>query len=225
MLLNHIVDHIPPLNDVTGVILAGGQSNRMGSNKALLPCKYGLFIEAIHRKLTALFDNVLIVTNAPEQYAFLSCHTVMDLYPGMGTLAGLHAGLYHSRTSHIFAVACDMPYLNSALIRKIAALRDGAAVVIPEGDKGLEPLHALYGSECLPPMERALLAGERRIVSFFSEVAVRYLFRDTVAELDPSFDSFRNINTPSDYFALRDLERNADMPEPSTTAHENVAVA
>jgi molybdopterin-guanine dinucleotide biosynthesis protein A len=202
-----------PLKDVTGVILAGGHSSRMGSNKALLPYKGGRFIEVIHRRLTALFGDVLIVTNTPEQYVFLPCRKVMDIHPGMGTLAGLHAGLSHSETDYIFAVACDMPYLNSALIRRIAALRDGAAVVIPEGDKGLEPLHALYGRQCLAPMEQALLADERRIVSFFPQVPVRHLSRDAVAMFDPAFDSFRNINTPADYFKLRDIERNPDIPE------------
>ena len=204
-----------PLKGVTGVILAGGLSSRMGSNKALLPYKSGRCIEVIHRWLAALFDEVIVVTNTPEQYAFLPCRKVMDIHPDMGTLAGLHAGLYHSTSEHIFAVACDMPYLNSALISRIAALGDGSAVVIPEGDKGLEPLHALYGKECLAPMERSLLAGKRRIVSFFPEVAVRYLSRDAVAGLDPAFDSFRNINTPSDYFELRDVERSPDVSEPA----------
>ena len=207
---------------VTGVILAGGQSSRMGSNKALLPYRGGRFVEAIHRQLAGIFSEVLLVTNTPEQYAFLPCRKVMDLHPGMGTLAGLYAGLYHSTTSHIFAVACDMPYLNSALIRRIAALEDGSAVIIPEGDKGLEPLHALYGRQCLAPMEQALLAGKRRIVSFFPEVAVRYLSRDAVASLDPDFDSFRNINTPSDYFTLRGVERSPELSEPSVAVHGDV---
>ena len=199
--------------NVTAVILAGGQSSRMGSNKALLPYKGGRFIEAIQRRLAELFDEVLLVTNTPEQYAFLPCRMVGDIHPGMGALAGLHAGLYHATTPHIFAVACDMPYLNPFLIRRLARLREDAAVVIPEGERGVEPLHALYGKACLAPMERALTGGRKRIVSFFPEVAVRCFPREAVALIDPEFASFRNINTRDDYFHLRDDER---TPSPDT---------
>lgn len=191
---------------VTGVILAGGRSSRMGSNKALLPYRGERFIEAIHRQMHELFDEVLLVTNTPEQYSFLSCRKVADIFQDAGALAGLHAGLHHSNTAHIFAVACDMPYLNPALIGKIASLRDRADVVIPHGANGWEPLHALYRKECLAPMEAALTEGRRRIVSFFPEVLVCQLSREAVAELDPGFESFQNINTPSDYFQLRDTD-------------------
>ncbi len=188
---------------VTAVILAGGRSSRMGSNKALLPYRGGRFIEAIHRQLAELFDEVLLVTNTPEQYAFLPCRKVPDLFPGLGALAGLHAGLHHAATPHIFAVACDMPYLNDTLIRRLSQLRSEADVIIPEGENGAEPLHALYGKACLFPMADALAADERRIISFFPRVRVKRFAREQVALIDPDFDCFRNINTPDDYYRLR----------------------
>ena len=193
---------VTPTAGVTGVILAGGKSSRMGSNKALLPYRGGRFIEAIHRQLSVLFDEVLVVTNTPEQYAFLGCRMVSDLYPGMGALAGLHAGLAHSRTPHIFAVACDMPHLNDTLIRTLVARRHQAEVVIPEGEKGLEPLHAVYSRSCLPAMEMALRTDQKRIVSFFDQAEVRLVPRGKIAALDPDYTSFRNINTPEDYRQL-----------------------
>ena len=101
------------------MILAGGSSTRMKSNKALLPYSGELFIERIYRQLSEVFPEVILVTNAPEQYRFLPCRMVPDEFPGMGSLAGIHAGLKQSRTEHIFVVACDMPYLNSDLIRLI----------------------------------------------------------------------------------------------------------
>uniref|UniRef100_C6E0Q4 Probable molybdenum cofactor guanylyltransferase n=1 Tax=Geobacter sp. (strain M21) TaxID=443144 RepID=C6E0Q4_GEOSM len=192
---------------ITGVILAGGASSRMGSNKALLPYRGGRFIESIHRLLAELFDDVLLVTNTPEQYDFLPCRKQADFYPGVGTLAGLHAGLQQSHTPYIFAVACDMPYLNPELIVMLAGCRDRGDVVIPHGGKGAEPLHALYGKGCLKAMERSLDAGQRRIVSFFPEVRVWDVTPVEVAAIDPNFDSFKNINTPDDYFALREEER------------------
>jgi molybdopterin-guanine dinucleotide biosynthesis protein A len=194
---------------VTAVILAGGQSSRMGSNKALLPYRGGRFIESIHRQLAGLFAELLLVTNTPEQYAFLGCRMVPDLHPGLGALAGLHAGLYHSRTPHIFAVACDMPCLNDTLIRALLARRQQADVVIPESADGLEPLHAVYARDCLAPMEAALASGKRRVVSFFPRVRVHTFTRDHVATIDPDFSSFSNINTPADYFELRKNENGA----------------
>ncbi|MBI2354599.1 MAG: molybdenum cofactor guanylyltransferase [Deltaproteobacteria bacterium] len=202
------------LAGVTGVILAGGRSSRMGSNKALLPYRGGRFIEAIHRLLSGIFAEVILVTNHPEQYEFLPCRKVSDRYPGLGALAGLHAGLYHGAAEHILAVACDMPYLNSALIRRLALLRYGADVVIPEGESGAEPLHAIYGRGCLPFMEEALAADERRIVSFFHRVRVKRFSQGEVAAIDPGFDSFRNINTPDEYYCLRKGEiKNGAQPD------------
>lgn len=204
---------------VTGVILAGGKSSRMRSNKALLPYKGGRFIEAIYRQMSELFDEVILVTNTPDEYAFLPCRKVPDLHPGMGALAGLHSGLHHSDTPHIFAVACDMPYLNSALIKRLATLRTKADVIIPEGEKGLEPLHAFYGKQCHDAMEKALQSGSRRIVSFFPGARVCVFSRDEVTTFDPSLDSFRNINTPADYFELRDGERVKNHPEAARVVH------
>jgi len=181
----------------------------MGSNKALLPYRGGRFIESIYRQMSGLFDELLLVTNSPGQYTFLGCRMVPDLYPGLGALAGLHAGLYHSRTPHIFAVACDMPYLNDTLIRALLARRHQADVVIPESEDGLEPLHAVYGQGCLPAMEQALLSGRRRIVSFFPHTRVNIFTSDHVATIDRAFSSFSNINTPADYFKLRKNESGA----------------
>jgi FdhD protein len=192
---------------VTGVILAGGASSRMGSNKALLPYKGGRFIESIYRQLKEIFDEVLLVTNSPEQYAFLPCKKVPDVFPGMGALAGIHAGLYHSETPSIFAVACDMPYLNSSLIRYLAERADEGGVLIPESPLGLEPLHAFYGKGCLAAIEVTLLHGERRIVSFFDRTNVKKIRQDEIARFDSNFDSFRNINTPADYYRLREGEK------------------
>ncbi len=195
------------MQGVTAVILAGGASARMGSNKALLPYRGGRFIEAIHRQLATLFAEVLLVTNNPEHYPFLPCRKVSDIFGGMGALAGIHAGLFHSLNPAIFVVACDMPYLNTELIRHLAGRADRGGVLIPESLGGLEPLHAVYGKGCLAAIEATLLSGERRIVSFFHRTNVNKMNAAEVARFDPEFASFRNINTPEDYFRLRGMEK------------------
>ncbi len=189
---------------VTAVILAGGNSSRMKNNKALLPYSGELFIERIHRQLAEIFREVILVTNTPEIYRFLPCRIVQDIYPAKCSLAGIHAGLAHSTTPYIFTVACDMPYLNPALIRLVLSRREGFDVVIPESEGGLEPLHALYGKGCLPAMEKALAGGSGRIVDCFDPARVAVVTRDDVVRLDPAFLSFRNINTPEEYFRFRE---------------------
>jgi FdhD protein len=195
------------IKGVSGVILAGGKSSRMGSNKALLPYRGGRFIESIHRQLAEIFEEVLLVTNNPEQYEFLPCRKVSDIFPGAGALAGIHSGLYHGNSPAIFAVACDMPYLNNELVRHLADRADADSVIIPEGPAGLEPLHAVYGKGCLDAVEESLMAGERRIMSFFDRVSIVRVNSEQIAGFDPSFSSFCNINTPEEYFRLRGGER------------------
>jgi FdhD protein len=193
----------PLTSGVTAVILAGGGSTRMKSNKALLPYSGELFIERIYRQLAAIFSDVILVTNTPELYSFLPCRKVPDIFPDMGSLAGIHAGLSSSKSPYIFAVACDMPYLNEALIRRLVTGINAQDVVIPESDGGLEPLHAVYGKTSIPAMEDALSRGKRKIVDCFDRLKTTVIGRDEVAAIDPEFLSFRNINTPEEYFRFR----------------------
>ena len=196
--------HASVTSGVTAVILAGGKSTRMKSNKALLPYSGELFIERIHRQLSALFPEVILVTNTPDLYRFLPCTMVPDEFPGLGSLAGIHAGLKHSKTGRIFVVACDMPYLNSELMRRMISKAQESDVVIPESDGGLEPLHAVYSKNCLPAMEAALKDGKIKIVDCLDWSKVTVLSREEIAAVDPEFQSFRNINTPEEYFRFRE---------------------
>ncbi|TYO95804.1 molybdenum cofactor guanylyltransferase [Geothermobacter ehrlichii] len=186
----------------TGIVLAGGESRRMGSDKSLLPLDGERFIERIFRLMAELFDEVLIVTNAPELYADIACRKVPDVYRGRGALAGIHAGLRHARSPQIFVVACDMPFLRPELIRHICRTNRWD-VHVPRTASGLEPLHACYRKACLPAMERILRKGGRRIVDFFPAVRVAEMSPAVWRRHDPEGLSFLNVNTPQDYFALR----------------------
>jgi FdhD protein len=209
-----IADSAEKVKGVTGVILAGGAASRMGSNKALLPQNGVRFIEGIYRTLEGLFEEVIVVTNTPEQYAFLPCRKVPDLYPGKGVLAGIHSGLMHSETPAIFTVACDMPSLNAALIRHLCSLSGGMDLVISSTDRGFEPLHALYGKGCLPALEELLQSeANRRVIALLSRVQSREVHPEEIAPFDPEFSSFDNINTPEDYFRLRNGGKEPEKKE------------
>jgi molybdopterin-guanine dinucleotide biosynthesis protein A len=189
---------------VTAVILAGGNSTRMKSNKALLPLAGERFIERIYRQLSAIFAEIILVTNNPELYQFISCRKVPDFFPGMGALAGIHAGLRSSSTSHIFAVACDMPHLNQAVIRHLLSKLSGQDVIIPESDGGLEPLHAVYGRGAIPVIEEQLSKGNRKIVACCQQLKTTVVASEEIRSMDPEYHSFRNINTPEEYFCFRE---------------------
>jgi FdhD protein len=205
------------IEGVSAVILAGGESRRMGNNKALLPYRNSRFIDAVHGQMAAIFPEVILVTNTPELYHSLPCRKVADLYPGMGALAGIHAGLHHSANPRIFVVACDMPCLNSRLIRHLAACGEGHELVVAESDSGVEPLHALYSKESLATIEQMLVAGENRVTALFPRVRLLQLSAAEIARLDPAFASFRNINTREEYARLRE-EEEAGAGSPGDTS-------
>jgi len=213
------VSHQTKCLEVTGVILAGGNSRRMKRNKAFLPFRGEFFIQRIHRQLSMVFDKTLLVTNTPGLYRFLSCSAVPDIYPGMGTLAGIHAGLQNSETPFIFVVACDMPHLNIGLIRHLIASVKDQQLVIPESNKGLEPLHAVYGKGALPVVEEALRKGDRKTLACCERLRSTVISRNAVVKLDPGFLSFRNINTPEDLFCFREEMKNVGGSERFAAQH------
>ncbi len=203
------------ISGITGVILAGGESRRMGSDKSLLPIHGARFIDHVYARLAALFDEVIIVTNSPELYQEIPCRKVPDIYPAQGALAGIHSGVKHARHPAAFVVGCDMPFVSGELVRRICSAGDQGDLVLPLSSSGHEPLHALYGKSCLTAMEQVLNSGRKRILSFFDQVKVVEIAAEQLQLIDPQERSFRNINTPEEYFQLRGKGINNNLaPEP-----------
>jgi molybdenum cofactor guanylyltransferase len=189
-----------------GVILAGGQSRRMGSPKALLRLAPDgpTFIELARDALATACAEVIVVTNTPATYAFLGCRMTADQFPGLGGLAGIQAGLAASAHAHNLIVACDMPFLNPALLAALAAEPRDYDVLIPRrADGELETLHAIYSRACLGPITEQLAAGGGRVIAFFSRVRVRYLDELWLRRYDPELRSFDNLNTPEELAAAK----------------------
>ncbi|HZV80979.1 MAG TPA: formate dehydrogenase accessory sulfurtransferase FdhD [Geobacteraceae bacterium] len=192
----------PKISGVTGVILAGGKSTRMGSNKALLAFRGRPLIETVYRTMAELFAEVVVVTNTPEEYAFLPCPKIPDVFIGGGSMAGIHAGLSWSSNPRVFVVACDMPFLDGGVIRGLAGLLGDESVLVPETDGGLEPLHAFYAKGALQALEEVLTADRKKIIDLLLDMGARVVPAEQVAQLSPGFDSFRNINSPEEYSRL-----------------------
>lgn len=187
---------------VSGVILAGGESRRLGRNKALLRIGGQALIERVVEAIAPLTAEVIVVVASPEQAAALPLpawvRVASDRYPGCGSLGGIYTGLATSSEPWILVVACDMPFLNPALLRRLIAARRGVDAVVPYLEGQPEPLHALYSKTCLVPIEGMLRAGQLKIAPLFEAVRVRYVAEETIDRIDPGRRSFFNINTPAD---------------------------
>lgn len=191
---------------VSGVILAGGRSRRMGgSPKALIPFGERPLIQHIVERVRSVLSDCLIVTNSPELYGFLGVPVVGDVFPEGGSLGGIYSGLAAVPGDAALCVACDMPFLSAGLIGYLAARAGEADVVIPEAVGELQTLHAIYGKACLPAMEGRLRAGRLKILGFFDEVRVLRVPADAVARFESPELAFMNLNTPDDLARARDL--------------------
>jgi molybdopterin-guanine dinucleotide biosynthesis protein A len=186
-------------DDVTGVILAGGESSRMGMDKAVLKVAGVSLFERILRVMQDLFSDVLIAGDR-QDLTRVGVPCYRDRYPG-SALGGIYTGLFEAKTHLIFISACDMPYPDSGLIRLILAQREGYDVVVPQTPGGLEPLFALYSKACLEPIWNMLKRGEYRIYDFYPQIRVRYL---SVEELPLGWEwSLLNVNTPEEYHSIK----------------------
>ena len=184
------------VKDVSGVILAGGESTRYGRNKALVDINGIPLIERVSRVMQSLFQQVILITNTPDEYSFLKLPMYEDLIKGLGPLGGLFTGLTRMPNDVGFFVGCDMPSLNKELIRHIVEIRDDSDVVVPRISGMMEPLHALYGKGCLPAIRKLIDSRKYQIIRVFSEVSVKYVDEDLIRRFDPEIRCFYNINEP-----------------------------
>lgn len=187
--------------DVSAGILAGGASSRMGSDKALLDFRGRPLIAHQLGILRPLFHEVLIGANDPAAYAAFGARVVPDLLSERCSLSGVHALLSEASTPYVFAVACDLPFLNPKLIEVLLKPRVGVDVVLPVSDRGPEPLHAVYSKACLPAIEAAGRRGVWKMTGFLKNVRVA---RVPIREADWKVDGrspFLNANTPAEWRA------------------------
>ena len=193
---------------VSGVILAGGESTRLGFDKSLVPFRGAPLIARVVETIRPAVEECIVVTNYAAKFAGVlgGVRFVRDAVPQRGSLVGIYSGLLAARCDRALVVACDMPFLNVRLLRHLAALSGECDVVIPRHGDALEPLHALYGRSCIAPIARTLQRGNVTIISFFPEVKVCYVEEPVLNELDPEGLSFVNINTPRDWERAQALD-------------------
>ena len=195
----------------TGAMLAGGQSRRMGADKARMKIEIPDRDEStigrlVLDSLTAAFQEVLVIGGAAmpgpgwRQYA--------DAFPEGGALGGVYTALRRASHEYVFVAACDMPFLSPRAAAAMLDLAIGFDVTIPIVDGKPQTLHAVYRTTCIEPVLAVLESGGRRVIDFYPEVSVRELQAEEFQRLDPGGQSARNINTPDDLARARaDFDR------------------
>lgn len=196
--------------NTTAFILAGGKSSRMGENKALLPMKEKTNIAKIAGELEKVTKQLLIVTNTPEDYRFLGYPMTTDRYPGLGPLAGIHAGLSSSGTEVSVAVACDMPFIHAGIAQEMLIATEGYDAVVPEIEGRLQPLFAVYTKSCLPALTSCLDNHVLKVREFLAAINVKIMkeqdFRLYEEKPHLFSTSFFNMNMPEEYNQAKQLE-------------------
>ncbi|MFZ2418188.1 MAG: molybdenum cofactor guanylyltransferase [Smithellaceae bacterium] len=185
--------------NMTGILLAGGKNSRMGANKAFLEIDGIRLIDKTINIYREIFSEIIIVTNDPLSYVELTdAAVVTDIYKGKGPLGGIYTGLFYSKHNYAFVSACDMPYLNKDFIDYLTEQTDRHDVIVPELDKGYQPLHAVYSRNCLPSIKRLLLIDKLKITGFYRDMRVLAIGEEQILPFNKDGRLFQNINTPED---------------------------
>ena len=200
---------------VTAAILAGGRSQRMGVDKTLLTVEGRALVSRVADAVGSVCERTVVVTNNPEKFADAELPAGVDILvdevPHQGPLGGLAAALKDATTEWVFLVAADTPHLEPNIVRALWDLRGDADAVIPQTEKGAEPLLALYKvSACAKPARDVLETGRRRVIAILPYIRVVEVPIDALRGADPELRSLVNINTPDD---LRNVREGVDVAQ------------
>ena len=196
---------------MTGVVLAGGFSSRMGRDKASLPWLETDFIHVILNQLALFCDELIVVDNNRLNLNDPRVKTVPDIIPQRGPLSGIHAGLTSASSDHVFVTACDMPYISVPAALHLCSQAPGWDVVVPVAGSHCEPLFACYSKTCIPVIENLLTQDRRKVSDLLQLVRCKKILVEELLKFDPSRNFLRNINSPDEYdFALNELKNQSD---------------
>ena len=190
---------------VTGVILAGGRSARMGADKAFLAVGREVMIERVAGEIKKICAEVLVAGGSFETGLRLGLKVIPDRIAGCGPIGGIHAALHAARYELTLVVACDMPFITRKLAVILIDRAEGYDVAVPRHGDYLEPLFAVYRKTCLPAIEESLKASRCKVTDFYPRVRVNYLAEEewrAAVDLDKVFF---NVNTPHDLNRARKM--------------------
>lgn len=191
-------------SDISGVILAGGKSSRMGVNKSFLKLGNQTIIERIVDLMKLTFTEVIIITNTPDEYKFLNLPLYEDIYKWKGPLAGIHSALTHSQTEKIFVLSCDVPLMSKEMIKHIIEYKTDKSIVFCEAAGYHQPLVGIYSKKILSAIEKFISDNELSDKSFHQFLKI--VDAEIIHPEKLSFykdEIFFNVNRPDDYEYLK----------------------
>jgi len=190
------------IENCTALILAGGDSRRMGQDKASLVLDGLPLLQRVVNIVQPLFAETIISVRQPRQDIALP--QVCDDPAHHGPLAGLAAGLERATTPWVFAVACDMPFITPAVIEHLAACRSGSQAVVPVVRGHVQPLAAFYARDCLQALQLLLGgSGQQSLRALLDRLRVCYVDEAQLLAADPHLRSFFDLDTPEDVAAAQ----------------------
>lgn len=195
---------------VTGIILAGGKSSRLGRDKAWEDVGGQRIIDRVIGALQSSCHEVLIIGDRPERQNELSLPKCIqyrsDDLKGRGSIGGLYTGLKASDTLWSLVVACDMPFISRELIRFMLSIisKNRCDAIVPVINGRYQPTHALYNSTCIPFIEKNISSGNFRMDSYFDEIYLEEISEDVINSIQGAELSFFNVNTEDDLFTARE---------------------
>lgn len=196
-------------SDITGVILAGGKSSRMGTNKSFLKLGTQTIIEHIVNLMKSIFSEVIIITNTTDEYEFLNLPMFEDIYKWKGPLAGIHSALTHSRTEKIFVLSCDVPLMSKEMIKYIVDYKSDKPIIFCEAAGYHQPLVGIYSKEILKEIESVLTDNEvndKSFHSFLKKVDAEIIHPEGLVFYKDEL--FFNVNNIEDYERVKIILKN-----------------
>ena len=195
--------------DISCIVLAGGKGLRLGQEKALEVIGNRSLLERVLSHLSLFNSDIIVVTASKQTYSQLigypKSKAVTDIYFNKGPLGGIYTGLKASDSFYNLVVACDMPFLNQALLSYMVQISAGFDLVVPQLGDMVEPLHAVYSRSCLAPIGALLKQGNLSLRQLFTLVRVRYVEAEEINRFDPEHLSFFNINSQADLDKAREI--------------------
>jgi molybdopterin-guanine dinucleotide biosynthesis protein A len=203
---------------LTGIVLAGGQSRRIGATKALMPWGKGNLIEHIVEVMKRMFPINLVMVKRPEEFLFLEkpgIKVLKDLTGESYPLGGIYSGLYYTETPFAYICGCDMPYIKPELVKALWKLCEGYDATVPVWDDRPQPLCGIYSRDCLESIKTAIDKEQYAVQKLLRSIRTRFVQKEEVMRVDPEGRSFLDIDTLEDYqrtkrMGVRENRSNAD---------------
>jgi len=184
----------------TAVILAGGKSTRMGFDKQFLEVNNKLLMENLICELKKEFQDIIIVTNKPEEYKNSKCRIFSDEIKEVGPLSGIHVGLKNSKSKYTYFIACDMPNINLNYIQQMKneIIQGKPDACVSQKEGRIEPFNSFYSTNILDKVEELIRSNRRSMLTLINNIKTLVIDEKTLERYNKLFDMFINLNTRED---------------------------